>query len=396
MIEEKLDRSAVKKSFGAYSFQIQGYSGLPSRVSDCVESPEFSLCGHKWQLRIFPGGSLDSHREYLSFYLASKSNRVARASYKLIVLNQVEGLEDEGFSSSTVRIFEAKSTQVICLLLLAALDISHVLFALEHFSVERVQIDGWGRDKFMEASLLRDPDFGFCIDDSVTFKVEITVYGDLEAVGSCEQTGGVGAEDSTLERSMFELLHFPTHSDVSFIVGAERVVVPAHKCILMARSPVFYAMFSHEMQEELGGEVCVPDIPVPVMREVLHYAYTGQREDAEIPPLELFHAAVKYQIPGLIAESERYFLTRMDVDTVVGLLEMADGVGAQHLKVSCMQYIAQNASVIVQKQSFHELDEPLLRDVNRLITLVNKRKGCGSGAVPVERERRFGNVCTIM
>jgi CRISPR/Cas system endoribonuclease Cas6 (RAMP superfamily) len=115
MIEEKVDRSAVKKSFGAYSFQIQGYSGLPSRVSDCVESPEFSLCGHKWQLRIFPGGSLDCHKEYLSFYLASKSNRVARASYKLLVMNQVEGLEDEGFSSSTVRIFEAKSTQVsIC------------------------------------------------------------------------------------------------------------------------------------------------------------------------------------------------------------------------------------------------------------------------------------------
>jgi speckle-type POZ protein len=250
----------------------------------------------------------------------------------------------------------------------------------------------------MEASLLRDPDFGFCIDDAVIFKVEITVYGDLEVVGSGEQTSGTGAEDSTLARSMFELLHFPTHSDVSFVVGAERVVIPAHKCILMARSPVFYAMFSHEMQEELGGEVCVPDIPVPVMREMLHHTYTGQRADTEVPPLELFHAAVKYQIPGLIAECERYFLTRMDVDTVVGLLEMADGVGAQHLKISCMQYIAQNASAVVQKRSFHELDEPLLRDVNRLITLVNKRKGCGgSGAVPaVERERRFGNACTVM
>jgi hypothetical protein len=248
----------------------------------------------------------------------------------------------------------------------------------------------------MEASLLRDPDFGFCIDDCVTFKVEITVYGDLEVVGGGEQVGGVGTEDSTLERSMFELLHFPTHSDVSFVVGDERMVIPAHKCILMTRSPVFYAMFSHAMQEELSGSVCVPDIPVPVMREVLHYTYTGRRADTEISPLELFHAAVKYQIPGLIAECERHFLARMNDDTVVGLLEMADAVGAQHLKVSCMQYIAQNASVIVQKQSFHELDEPLLRDVNRLIALVNKRKGCGSAAVPVERERRFGNPCTIM
>jgi hypothetical protein len=112
MQEEKGDRSRVKKCSGTYSFQIDGYSGLPARVSECVESPEFQLCGHKWQLRIFPGGSLESHKGYVSFYLASKSNRIARASYRLSVLNHIPGLEDEGFSSTAVRTFEPKGDQV--------------------------------------------------------------------------------------------------------------------------------------------------------------------------------------------------------------------------------------------------------------------------------------------
>jgi hypothetical protein len=115
MIEEKSDKSTVRKWQGTYTFQIEGYSGLPTRVAECVESPEFTLCGHKWQLRIFPGGSLESHKEYVSYYLASKSNRIARAGYRLIIVNQVAGLEDEGFSSTAVRLFEPRGTQVSCI-----------------------------------------------------------------------------------------------------------------------------------------------------------------------------------------------------------------------------------------------------------------------------------------
>jgi hypothetical protein len=112
-MEVASDVSRVKRKQGCYSFQIEGFSGISHIVTDCVESPEFSLCGHTWQLRLFPGGSLAAHKDYLSFYLASKSDRVARASYKLTVVNQILGLENETFCSSAVRVFEAKRTQVL-------------------------------------------------------------------------------------------------------------------------------------------------------------------------------------------------------------------------------------------------------------------------------------------
>jgi hypothetical protein len=111
-IEEKSSVSRVKKSAGIYSFRIEGYSGLSAKVGDSTESPEFELCQHMWQLRIFPGGSLEAHKNYVSYYLASKSSRSAKASYKLSVCSQVPGGVDESFASSGVRLFEAKGVQI--------------------------------------------------------------------------------------------------------------------------------------------------------------------------------------------------------------------------------------------------------------------------------------------
>lgn len=111
-VDFKENTAKINKIFGSYRFRIEGYSGINNSIGDSIESPEFRLCGYTWQLRIFPGGSTFNHRDYISFYLASKSSRVARASYKLCILNQIIGGEDEIFASSCVRTFEAKGDQV--------------------------------------------------------------------------------------------------------------------------------------------------------------------------------------------------------------------------------------------------------------------------------------------
>ena len=102
----------IKKSSGSYSFRVEGYSGLTSKVGDSAESPEFTLCDHLWQLRLFPGGSLEEHKNFVSYYIASKSQNSAKASYKLSICSQVYGGADESFTSSGVRLFEAKGSQI--------------------------------------------------------------------------------------------------------------------------------------------------------------------------------------------------------------------------------------------------------------------------------------------
>jgi len=235
--EEKMSSGKVQKLVGSYTFRIDRFSGLSSNVGASTESPEFDLCGHIWQLRIFPGGSLEAHKGHLSYYLASKSSRQARASYRLSVLNQYDDIatglntttatsnttttatsRDESFSSSGVRVFEAKG----------------------------LQVDGWGRDKFMTVAALLDPTAGFCVDDNVIFRVLITVYGVLEICSFpvMSNASSIGTYAS-LSKNMHSLLLEDSDSyDITLIVGKSRERIHAHRCILSARSPVFEAMLA--------------------------------------------------------------------------------------------------------------------------------------------------------
>ena len=111
--DEKSSVSKVTiKSSGSYTFRVEGYSGLTSNVGESVESPEFTLCDRVWQIRIFPGGSLEKHKNYISYYIASKSPESAKASYKLSICSQVYGGLDACFTSAGIRSFEARGTRI--------------------------------------------------------------------------------------------------------------------------------------------------------------------------------------------------------------------------------------------------------------------------------------------
>lgn len=349
MIEEKSNVSRVQKLFGSYRFEIQGYSGLSTRIGDSVESPEFTLCGHTWQLRIFPGGSLESHKGYISYYLASKSSKVARASYKLSVENQILGGEDESFVSSGIRIFEAKG----------------------------VQVDGWGRDKFMLASTLRDPELGFSVDDKVIFKVEITAYGDLETTPTSGEFSKSLLKSFNLRSSLESILYDEKSSDVKLIVGANEEVIHAHKLILMIRSEVFQAMFSSSMCESIKNEVRIPDFEPHIIKEMLKFIYTDVTPEKSFLVencTQLLCASLKYQIDGLTLACELFFSNNIQVETALSMLKFSDMIGAFMLKQKILYFIAVNSSRIVKSKEFVEVDSNLLKEMNSIIETINNKK----------------------
>ena len=102
-------------------------------MSDHIESPEVELCGHKWKLRIFPGGSgekgkdiyvttfiammliiscvcfiAQKHKKFISVYLANRSSMSVTASYKLSLRDQNSNVDVELFESSGVKTFEVQ------------------------------------------------------------------------------------------------------------------------------------------------------------------------------------------------------------------------------------------------------------------------------------------------
>ena len=102
----------------------------------------------------------------------------------------------------------------------------------------------------------------------------------------------------------------------------------------MARSPVFYAMFSHGMQESERGEVRIPDFEAPVVRELLHFMYTDRlSEDSAV---SVSRAAADVPVRGLFLKYDRYMVR------AIGLLQMAFDLNTEQLKRAYLQYIATN------------------------------------------------------
>ncbi len=78
----------------------------------------------------------------------------------------------------------------------------------------------------------------------------------------------------SLPECTLHLLEQQVACDVTFLVGpqeGERKEIQAHKLILLARSPVFQAMFCGALAENSGSSINIPDIDPDVFMQMLRY-----------------------------------------------------------------------------------------------------------------------------
>lgn len=74
--------------------------------------------------------------------------------------------------------------------------------------------------------------------------------------------------------------------------------IHAHRCIL-ARSPVFHAMFQNDMKEKQTGEVYINDISYEVLKEMVFFMYSDRVNDLDTIAGDLMLAADYYDLPDL-------------------------------------------------------------------------------------------------
>lgn len=73
--------------------------------------------------------------------------------------------------------------------------------------------------------------------------------------------------------------------------------------IIIARSPVFAAMFEHEMEERKQNRVAISDVDHDVLKEMLRFIYTGKAPNLEKMADDLLAAADKVNqiVPNVFA-----------------------------------------------------------------------------------------------
>jgi hypothetical protein len=128
------------------------------------------------------------------------------------------------------------------------------------------------------------------------------------------------------------ILYDPTFSDFTFHLGANRFEV--HKAILAAASPVFYRMFTTNMEESRNNECTVDNIDVETFKNLLQFVYGGELPDdlAEMS-IDLYAAAHFYGIENLKRICKHEVHAKLFIDTSLEAYNFACVYDLEDLKM---------------------------------------------------------------
>jgi speckle-type POZ protein len=138
-------------------------------------------------------------------------------------------------------------------------------------------------------------------DDQLTVSCEVFIM--LETYNKTGAVNKLKVPNCSVSEDLGRLLETPRFSDVTLCVEGKEFQV--HQNILSARSPVFSAMFGHEMLESRERRVEISDLSADVVADLLRYVYSG------VAP-NLDHMA-----PELLAGADKYELNRLKVGAMV-------------------------------------------------------------------------------
>lgn len=126
-------------------------------------------------------------------------------------------------------------------------------------------------------------------------------------------------------------------TDCSFFVRGQEF--KAHKSVLAARSPVFNAMFEHEMEESKKNRVEINDVDPEVFKEMMRFIYTGKAPNLDKMADNLLAAADKYALERLKVMCEEALCSNLSVENVADTLVLADLHSAEQLKAQAIDFI---------------------------------------------------------
>lgn len=122
-----------------------------------------------------------------------------------------------------------------------------------------------------------------------------------------------------------------------------------HKAILVARSPVFYAMLQNDMKEARESSAEVSGFDSMVVKELLRFIYYKEVEGLDKIAHDLLLAAEYYQVEELKKLCEATIISSLTVENVLTSLILADRLSATgNLFNECLDVIIRQVSFFTE------------------------------------------------
>jgi len=296
---------------GSHRWKIEGFSSLAKlkKRGEYVSGAKFVLGKHTWALWLYPSGDLNN-RTSISLYLALDSKSEAKVSFTFRLLNQnMISLTPLSLSHQNNSKHWEKCS-----------DVDDRLFVFSE------QNPKWGFADLISNNKLTDKDNGYLVGDTIVLEVEIDLFDEIE-IKTSEPEQGLAlyfSPPNTLHHDISSLLQTGLHSDVTIICEGQDI--KAHKNILSLRSPVFRAMFAHEMKENKDSIIDIKDFDKTVILLLLEYIYTGELKSKISywdQGVGLFSAADKYGLDQLTILSVPLIANYLTCDNVLATLHLS-------------------------------------------------------------------------
>lgn len=170
----------------------------------------------------------------------------------------------------------------------------------------------------------------------------------------------------------FEKLYLDSRTaDVFFVFNnsqdEECRKVPAHKNILSAISPVFYAMFYGPAKE--SGDVTITDSIPEVFEEFLQLFYRSKVNLTAEHVFELMNLCKMYEIEDCVNALTDLCESNLTIDNMCLGYEFAILFGNKRLKKFCERKITENPKMIFNSNSFLNCKSNLLRHILKIDSL---------------------------
>ncbi|XP_028713275.1 speckle-type POZ protein-like [Peromyscus leucopus] len=173
---------------------------------------------------------------------------------------------------------------------------------------------------------------------------QVSMVQDSFNISDQSMKPGIQVPRCTLADELGELWENSRFTDCCLVVAGQEF--QAHKAILAARSPVFRAMFQHDMEESRKNRIEIPDLEPQVFKAMMNFIYTGTAPDLDSMADSVMAAADKYGLEHLKVMCEDALCRDLNVENTAHTLYLADLHSSEQLKTEALDFITAHASEV--------------------------------------------------
>ena len=343
----------VKSNCKTFEVHFDGFADLPTTKSDdnFVNSPEFTCFGHRWHLRVYPGGYTGSDDGMVDVFLSHESDH--------------ESIEVK--SSFIVRQSDSKPA--------AYADLKKF-----NYQSPASNLNAWGAPNFA----LRSTMIGALQGGSLVIEVQMRQTG-LPTESPLQPF----VPENPLCKTILNKFMNEESSDVIFEVGGEQASNDARDKRAKTSTTFYAHRFILQECTSALGELCksvgdstsipITDVKPDIFRHLLYYLYGGKVDDEDLKAnaKDIIDAADKYGVVGLKLQAEASFVasTTITIDNIMDNLLYADSKNCALLQEAAMDFIVENGVEVYEKLSFEQVPSYLMKDLMAAVNRGKKKDG---------------------